>query len=112
MQLPTKLTIDLMQTKWKSILDPVIANPLMSGHLIKNVLLPTGGVSVSVNHKLGRKLIGWIIVRNRAVNGVNSPGFICDLQDQNQQPELTLVLTNIDPFGGITTDANLDIYVF
>lgn len=61
MQLPLYKTDDLqmtlLQTKWKSILDPTLAVAMLSG-------LSTGQVSLAIgtnriNHLLGRKQQGW-----------------------------------------------------
>lgn len=49
----------LMQTGWKSALEPVIDNPIVNGILIKNVELING--VTAVNHLLGRKMQGWFI---------------------------------------------------
>jgi hypothetical protein len=62
MQLPLNLSTSQMQTRWKSILDPVLANPLLQGRLISNIsLVPGDNV---INHKLGRAQIGWIVTDN------------------------------------------------
>lgn len=50
----------LMQTRWKSILDPVIGNPTANGNIIKNVTLNAG--STSINHGLQRMQQGWQII--------------------------------------------------
>lgn len=50
----------LMQTQWKAQLDPIISNPLVDGVLLRNISL-INGVTV-VNHLLGRKPLGWLIV--------------------------------------------------
>lgn len=49
---------------WKSILDPVIATPLIQGNLITNQVLVTG--ANIINHKLGRQQVGWMIVDQNA----------------------------------------------
>lgn len=50
----------LLQTKWKSILDPLLKNPLVDG-LLLNGLDITSGTTV-INHRLGRKMQGWFVV--------------------------------------------------
>jgi len=60
MQLPLKLTMDLMQTRWKSLLDPILENPINSISIIDNVALVTG--NNVINHRLGRKQQGWLIL--------------------------------------------------
>ena len=76
--------LQMLQNQWASQLDPVLINPLVNGRLIQGQVL-TSGVN-TINHKLGRKLVGWIVVRN------NSNVTFYDSQDSNQMPELTLVL--------------------
>jgi hypothetical protein len=60
MQLPLKLTMDLMQTRWKSLLDPILENPINSISIIDNVALVIG--NNVINHRLGRKQQGWLIL--------------------------------------------------
>lgn len=52
-------SLDQWQTQWKSILDPVIAEDLINGHAISGVALING--TTTVNHLLGRKMLGWFI---------------------------------------------------
>lgn len=59
MQLPQKLPLDLMQTKWKSLLDPLLANPLNSVNILENISL-INGVNV-INHLLGKMQQGWFL---------------------------------------------------
>lgn len=75
----------LVQTKWRSILNPLLGNPSLDSLILENVSLLKAAPNV-VNHKLGRKLIGWRVVRIRA------KAIIYDSQDSNQTPDLTLVL--------------------
>lgn len=55
---------NLMQTKWKSQIDPVLINPILSGVMLTNLILKTG-VNV-INHTLGRKQLGWWLVDKQA----------------------------------------------
>ena len=63
MQLPYLQTNDKdlnrLQTQWKSILDPILALPILDGVLLKEIALING--ATVVNHKLGRKPQGFII---------------------------------------------------
>lgn len=59
MQLPIKIPYDLMLTKWSSILNPVIANPLNDVSFLKNIALATGNNTVP--HLLARMQEGWFI---------------------------------------------------
>lgn len=85
--LPQKLTWDLAQTQWAQQINPVLANPLSSTLILKNVSLVPG--LNSVNHLLGQNLQGWFIVRMRG-----NFSQIYDTQDQNQIPNLTLQLNS------------------
>lgn len=78
--------LSLLQTKWKSILDPLLATSSVQSSILPNVILSNG--TTVINHKLGRKLVGWKIVRQRAAAS------IYDTQDSNQTPQLTLVLVS------------------
>lgn len=59
MQLPQAYPLDIILSKWKSILDPVIASP-MAGVSILDVTL-INGTNV-INHRLGKKMAGWFLV--------------------------------------------------
>jgi len=87
----------LLQTNWASVINPVVNNPLTNGILLKEVSLATG--ANVINHRLGRKLQGWILVRIRAASS------IYDTQDTNQTPQLTLNLQS-------SASSVVDLYVF
>lgn len=53
-------TLNLLQTKWKSEIDPMLKNPLTDGLLIKNIVI-INGTNV-INHLLSRQMQGWVIV--------------------------------------------------
>lgn len=78
--------LNLIQTKWKSLIDPILGNPLIDGRLIKGVNLING--TTIINHLLGRDLVGYIIV------GISGIAEIFDNQASNQSPDLTLSLTS------------------
>jgi hypothetical protein len=59
MQLPLNLPDNQMQTKWKSILDPLLANPLNGASFLNNISLASG-VNI-INHKLGKNQQGWFL---------------------------------------------------
>lgn len=86
-----------VQTRWASILNPLLSNPLLNGVVLKQVQLASG--SNIINHKLGRKLQGFIITRQRG------PANIYDTQDNNSMPDLTLHLES-------SASVSCDIYVF
>lgn len=47
----------LHQTSWKAALTPVISNEINQGILITGIKLING--TVTINHLLGRQMIGW-----------------------------------------------------
>lgn len=49
----------LMQNRWSSELNPVLANPFTNPSILKGVNLVVG--SNTINHGLGAKLQGWVI---------------------------------------------------
>jgi hypothetical protein len=63
MQLPlynTKIhDLSILQTRWKSIIDPVIANPLNSVSILNNIALVSGNNQIS--HLLGQMQQGWFL---------------------------------------------------
>lgn len=63
MQLPLIKNDDqvmqLLQTRWSSILNPVLAEPVLNNLELKQVTLATG-VNV-INHLLSRTQQGWIV---------------------------------------------------
>lgn len=94
MSLPQKLSLDMMQNRWASYLDPVLKNPMLSGVYVKDVVLASG--DNVINHRLGRVPQGWLIVDiNAAVQIYRNASF----------NELTLTLNS----SGAATVA---LYVF
>lgn len=59
-QLSTSLPYDQMLTKWSSVLNPMIANPLNNASILTNVNLKNG-VTV-INHRLGQTMQGWFLI--------------------------------------------------
>lgn len=84
------MSFQQMQNKWASLLNPVLANLLVNGRLVRNQSLSTG--ANVVNHGLGRNLQGWFVTRLRG-----SAPSIYDTQDSNQMPSLTLNLNSSAP---------------
>lgn len=56
--------LTLWQTKWKSLLDPILGNELVNGIQLRNILLATG--DNVINHRLGRTMQGWILTDQSA----------------------------------------------
>lgn len=88
MQLPISST-ELMQQRWKSILDPLLARVTNNTSILTQISLKTG--ANVINHNLGKKLTGWTVIRQRALAS------IYDSQDSNQTPDVTLILVSSAP---------------
>ena len=95
--LSPKLDWSLANPRWASLLNPVLANPIVGGLLLEGIVLKSG--DNVINHNLGTKLQGYIIVLNSA------PVTFYDKQSTNQKPNLTLILNA----SGATT---ISLYVF
>jgi hypothetical protein len=63
--LSTNLPWTQANTKWASVLNPLLANPLNGVSILENISLSIG--SNVINHKLGRLPQGWIIVDKQGV---------------------------------------------
>lgn len=72
MQLPLQQTavkdLSLLSTKWKSIIDPVLANPMTNMLILKNVRLLTGNNAIP--HLLQQIQQGWVIVDIQAAAAI------------------------------------------
>lgn len=78
---------DLIETKWRAILNPVLAIPMLNGIQLNNISLASG-VNV-INHFLGRIQQGWLLTdinsgvavyRSQPLNAVNlvlNSGGVC-----------------------------------
>lgn len=73
MQLPLKLQPEMQAIKWKSIIDPILKNPLNNVNILKDVQLSVGNNQIA--HKLNQKPQGWFIV------DINAPSTIYRYQD-------------------------------
>lgn len=90
--------VNLVLDSLEKTLNPVFNNPLLSGQVIKNVALEIG--ANTINHRLGRKLEGWFITRQRDVASA-----FYDTQDTNPLPNLTLQINS-------SAAVVVDIYCF
>lgn len=59
MQLPTQIPYELMLTKWPSILNPLLANPLNGISILEGIVLASGNNAIP--HLLARKQQGWFV---------------------------------------------------
>lgn len=94
--LPLQQPASQQDTRWKSLIDPVLSNPILAGQQL-NVSV-VNGVN-TLNHGLGRKLQGYFITSN------DSAVTFHDNQSTNASPQLTLVLVS-------TGAANISLWVY
>lgn len=66
----------LLQTKWKSAIQPMLASVLGQGIFLSNIDLIAG--ENVINHLLGRKQQGWIITDINAVANIYKFGAFND----------------------------------
>jgi len=59
-QLSTQLPYAQLLTKWSSVINPVLANPLNNVSILQNVVLKSG--TNVINHLLGQVQQGWFLV--------------------------------------------------
>lgn len=72
--LSNKMDWELANPLWAAALNPIVANPILSGHALNNIILANG--VTTVNHSLGRNMQGWIITdRNGAATIFRSQPF-------------------------------------
>lgn len=77
---------DLMsvQASVDDVFKQILSQAILNGNILTRVALVTG--ENIVNHGLGQKLLGWVLVRNRA------HADLWDAQDDNPNPTKTLIL--------------------
>lgn len=90
--------LNLVQDNVDNAIGDMIKDLFLDGTILNKIELVTGQDNV-ISHRLGRKLIGWEIVRKRGA------GDIYDNQDNNTAPNLTLILRT-------TANVTVDIRVF
>lgn len=94
--LSPKLDWPLANPKWAAAINPLLANPIVNGQIIQAVVKT--GVN-TINHGLGRKLQGYIVILNSAAVTYY------DSQLSNQRPDLNLILN-------ASGAATVSLYVF
>ena len=90
--------INQIQENIEQVLEPFIINPILNGVLIKEVNI-VSGTTTNIEHKLGRKPLGWIVTRKRADSRV------WDLNDTNTAQDKTLSLT-------CSSNVKIDLWIF
>lgn len=61
-------TLMLLQKQWTSQLNPLLANMLTQGSLLKDISLING--ATTFNHYLGAQMTGWILVDQNALASI------------------------------------------
>jgi len=79
--------MSLLQTQWASQINPILALPQSKSIILKDVSLVSG--DNVINHRLGRKLQGWVVTRMK-----DSFVQLYDKQSTNNMSDLTLVLNS------------------
>ena len=69
--LPLQLPLSQMQTRWASILNPIIAGPIANGLQLNGIKLLSG--QNVLNHTLARTMQGWLITDTDAAATVYRP---------------------------------------
>jgi hypothetical protein len=87
-----------LQDATDSVLRSISARQILDGILIEDVELDSAGDNL-IEHKLGRKLRGWIVVRQNINTNV------WDSQDSNLLPDKTLILN-------CGSDVTVSLWVF
>jgi len=92
-QLPTIQNVDrtlsMLQSQWKAILDNLLAAPMSEYVMLSDLKLVSG--SNVINHKLGRKLVGYVVTLKSAASDIH------DNQTVNTMPDKTLILVASAP---------------
>lgn len=65
--------VNMLETTWKSQLDPILSNPVTQGNILTGITLAVG--TNVINHKLSRMQQGWIITDTTAASVIfrNAP---------------------------------------
>ena len=92
-----------VQDSVASVLRDVTSRSILDGRLLEDIVLEEGVVA-TIPHKLGRKLLGWILVRKDANEDV------WDSQASNPTPTRTLVLNNTLTAPGATMTISLWVF--
>jgi hypothetical protein len=67
--LPLYLDLPHTQTQWAALLNPLLSNPLLQGRAVNNIVLVSSSPQ-TINHGLGRNMIGWFLIDQQAAANV------------------------------------------
>ncbi len=82
-------SIRQLQDAADAVFKVITAKQILDGNFIEDVVV-TGGTPLVIDHKLGRKLRGWILCRK------NENLDVWDSQTENPTPQATLILNTLD----------------
>lgn len=85
----------LMQTKWASLIEPLLSKPVINGIMLPDLNLVSG--DNVINHRLQRNLQGYLVTAQNAAAQF--------YQKTSTMPELTLVLNS-------SATVKVSLYVF
>lgn len=91
-------TVKQLQNNVEEAINPIINSPVVDGVLVRDVCLQALKANL-IEHKLGRKPLGYFIVRKRADSR------IWDIQDDNNLSSTSLALT-------CSHDVQVDLWIF
>lgn len=83
------VNLSRIQGNVENALDAILSNHLLDSRILTGIVM-TAGVDKAINHGLGRKLEGWIVI------GVSADTRIFDKQTTNAQPTATLILNSVN----------------
>ncbi len=90
-------TFSQLQDNIGNSINPILLNKVLNGVILQGVVLASG--TNTINHTLGRPLIGWFPVR------IRQSVTLYDTQDTNPLPAKTLLLN-------ASATGSVDLYVF
>jgi len=90
--------LNKLQDNIAEAISPFIKNLLLDGSILSGIELVTGQDNI-INHKLGRSLVGWLIIGN------DTNAVVYDNQANNSLPNSTLLLIT-------TANCTVKLYVF
>lgn len=91
--------INSLQANIQDSIDPMAQKIQNDSIILSNISLIGPNQLNIINHTLGRPLLGWIVIRQRAGS------LVYDNQDANKSPQLSLYLYSL-------YSTNVDILVF
>lgn len=100
-------TLRQLQDASDNVFKAITSKRILDGNLIEDIVI-TGGEPKTIDHLLGRKLTGWILVRK------NLEVDVWDSQSDNPTPSATLVLNSTDNSADpmLENEVTISLWVF